>query len=140
MDVLKMLNDVFGKIIIVTNQRGVGRRLMSEEDLREIHNRMLDILENNGAKITKIYFCPDDYEKGISKCRKPNIGMALQAKSDFPDIDFNKSIMVGDSLSDMEFAKNAGMIGVLIDHNNLMRSNSICFESLYEFAKYLRRL
>ena len=138
-EALKMLSNIFAKIIIVTNQRGIGRGLMTEENLNDIHSNMLKIFENNGIKIAKIYYCPHDYEKEICNCRKPKIGMAMQAKFDFPDIDFTKSMMIGDSLSDMEFAKNVGMIGIVVNNNSLRKGNFIYFESLYEFVKFLRR-
>lgn len=104
-EALKILNSLFDRIIIVTNQRGIGRKLMTEKDLEVIHKNMLSVLSKENIKIDKIYYCPHDYKKEICNCRKPKIGMALQAKKDFPDIDFRNSIMVGDSLSDIEFGK-----------------------------------
>ena len=128
-DALKILNNLFDRVIIVTNQRGIGRGLMSEKDLENIHNQMLSIFRKEGIKIDKIYYCPHDYEKETCNCRKPKIGMALQAKKDFPDIEFKNSIMVGDSLSDIEFGRNVGMKSFLIGEGN--------FKDLYELAKYL---
>jgi len=128
LEALEILNNIFGKIIIVTNQRGIGRGLMREKDLLDIHSNMLNILSDKNIEIDKIYYCPHDYEKEDCICRKPKIGMALQAKKDFPDIDFKKSIMVGDSISDIEFGNNAGMISILIDESNSD------IKSLYEFA------
>ncbi|GAB6072776.1 D-glycero-alpha-D-manno-heptose-1,7-bisphosphate 7-phosphatase [Venenivibrio stagnispumantis] len=128
LEALEILNNIFGKIIIVTNQRGIGRGLMTEKDLLDIHSNVLNILSDKKIKIDKIYYCPHDYEKEDCICRKPKIGMALQAKKDFPDIDFKKSIMVGDSISDIEFGNNASMISILIDESNSD------IKSLYEFA------
>ena len=127
-DALKILNKLFDKIIIVTNQRGIGRGLMSEDDLNNIHEKMLTVLDKEGIKIDRIYYCPHDYEKEVCNCRKPKIGMALQAKKDFPYIDFNNSIIVGDSISDMEFGKKSGMKSFLIGNKS---SN---FQDVYEFA------
>jgi len=107
---------------------------MTEKDLLDIHSNMLNILSDKNIEIDKIYYCPHDYEKGDCICRKPKIGMALQAKKDFPDIDFKKSIMVGDSISDIEFCNNAGMISILIDETNSD------IKSLYEFANYINLL
>ncbi len=137
-EALKILDNIFGKIIIVTNQRGIGRGLMTHKDLADIHNKMLKNFETNGIKIAKIYYCPHDYEKEVCNCRKPKIGMAIMAKKDYPEIDFSKSIMVGDSLSDMEFAKNAGMIGVAVNNSNLSKEDFIYFDSLNDFAKALK--
>jgi len=126
-EALKILNDFFDRIIIVTNQRGIGRGLMTEKDLDDIHQKMLSFLTKEEIKIDKIYYCPHDYKKEICNCRKPDIGMALQAKNDFPDIDFKKSIMVGDSLSDIEFGKKVGIKSFLIGEKG-------SFKDLYDFV------
>lgn len=95
----------FKYIIIVTNQQGVGKGIMSQEDLDIIHENMLQqIRENNG--IVHAVYAATGLTKDNPIDRKPNIGMALKAKLAFPDIDFEKSVMVGDSLSDMDFGKN----------------------------------
>ena len=65
--------------------------------------------------------------------RKPNIGMALQANEEFPSINLKKSIMLGDSISDMEFAKNANMIGILIGQSE----KYFCTDSLISLSKLL---
>lgn len=104
----------FKHIFIVTNQQGVGKGEMTEGDLHKIHNYMLDQITKAGGRVDAIYFCPALKDSG-DKCRKPEIGMALQAKKEFPEIDFKKSIMIGDSLSDMAFGKNAGMQTIFID-------------------------
>jgi len=141
-EALKILNDIFGRIIIVTNQRGIGRGLMTEEDLKNIHRKMLKVFAENGIKIDKIYYCPHDYEKEKCNCRKPNIGMALQAKKDFPDIDFKKSIMIGDSLSDMEFGYNLEIFCVHIKskytYNKNFSDKFYSLESLFDFAKMIK--
>ena len=132
---LKILNGFFGRIIIVTNQRGVGKGLMSIKDLENIHNKMLCIFESEGIKIDAIYYCPHDYEKEACNCRKPNIGMALQAKRDFPEIIFEKSIMVGDSVSDIEFGDRLNMKSFLVGSSGLAD-----FKSLHDFALCLFNL
>lgn len=104
---LKILNSHFKHIIIVTNQRGVGKGLMSEKALLEIHERMMEEIGKCGGRIDKIYYCTDILES--SPNRKPNIGMALRAKVDFPDINFKNSIMIGDSESDMIFGNKLEM-------------------------------
>lgn len=102
----------FKYIFIITNQRGVGKGLMSEKDLHSIHHNMQQHIELAGGKIDGIYFCSD--LDAASACRKPNTGMALQAKQQFPDIDFSKSIMVGNSYSDMEFGRGIGATTVFL--------------------------
>src|SRR5690606_17068458 len=98
---LKILNEIFGTLLIATNQRGVGKEIMSLDDLRNLHGQMVEEIKSGGGNVHKIYsaIALEDEDHN----RKPNIGMALQAKQDFPEIDFRKSIMVGNSLTDMEF-------------------------------------
>ena len=116
LEALATWNKQFKHIVIVTNQRGVGKGLMSEETLLAIHRRMVEEIERHGGRIDKIYYCTD--LNNDSPNRKPNIGMALPAKADFPDIDFSKSVMVGDSESDMEFGRRVGM-KTFLSYSNL---------------------
>ncbi|MBL7934033.1 MAG: HAD family hydrolase [Bacteroidia bacterium] len=112
-DAIKYLETVFDKIVIVTNQQGIGKKLYRTEDLELIHKNMLYEIEYYGGRVDKVYFSPHLASENHPS-RKPGIGMALEAKKDFPGIDFSKSIMVGDSMSDMEFGRTAGMITVYI--------------------------
>jgi D-glycero-D-manno-heptose 1,7-bisphosphate phosphatase len=105
-------NSRFQRLILATNQRGITRKIMTLNDLQQIHAKMLGEIEKKGGKIDRIYFCVDA-EAG-SPCRKPNPGMALEAVKDFPEIDLNKSLMVGNNVSDMLFGKNAGMKTVFL--------------------------
>jgi histidinol-phosphate phosphatase family protein len=135
---LKILADVFGVIVMVTNQKGVGKGLMTLDDLEDVHLYMQEGVNAAGGRIDKIFFCTDLDEN--SPNRKPNHGMALQAKELYPQIDFKKTIMVGNKLSDMQFGRNAGMFTVYIattnpEHtlpNHLMDAR---FETLYNFAQ-----
>jgi histidinol-phosphate phosphatase family protein len=131
------LSKMFTHIFIVTNQRGVGLGKMTEVELNEIHKKMLISIEENSGKIDKIYHCSDTEDSSLY--RKPNIGMGLLAKEDFPEIEFSKSIMVGDSISDMEFGKKLGMKCVFIN-SNFECDNEIeylSFNSLLEFKNSL---
>ncbi|OGI00047.1 MAG: hypothetical protein A2Y25_09055 [Candidatus Melainabacteria bacterium GWF2_37_15] len=116
LDAIAKFSGIFGKIFVVTNQRGIARGLMTVDDLKLVNDYMLQEIQKSGGKIDKVYFCPHDRGEDCG-CRKPDIGMALQARQEFPDVDFSKSIMVGDSTSDMEFGKKAGMIIVRITEN-----------------------
>lgn len=115
-DFFKKLSDLFGRIIVVTNQRGVGRGLMTEKDLAGIHDKMVTAIEAIGGKIDGIYFAPAIVNN--DPLRKPNPGMAFQAQQDFPDIDLSKSVMIGNKHSDMLFGKNAGMYTVFVATTN----------------------
>jgi D-glycero-D-manno-heptose 1,7-bisphosphate phosphatase len=104
------LSGIFGRIVLVTNQRGIGKGLMSDEDLTVIHNRMKEELAQVNGRIDAIYYCSS--MDNAHPDRKPNPGMAFRAKQDLQDVDLNQSIIVGNNLSDMEFGRNAGMYTV----------------------------
>jgi histidinol-phosphate phosphatase family protein len=111
-EALAVLAGIFPRIFIVTNQKGVGKGLTRPEDLFEIHQNMQKAITTAGGRIDAIYFCPDLEESSIN--RKPNPGMGLQAKEAFPAIDFSKTIMVGNTISDMEFGRNLGCYTVFL--------------------------
>ncbi len=115
-DAIRIFNSIFQYILVVTNQRGVGKKLMTENDLLNIHDLMLSEVQNTGGRIDSIYYCTsiDDNHPG----RKPNPGMALQAMEEHPLISKENSIMVGNNISDMQFGKNAGMHTVLLTTTN----------------------
>lgn len=104
-EAIKIFSEKFGKIFIVTNQRGIAKGLTKEEDLDLIHKNMLQELTDAGGRIDKVYFCAEME----SLNRKPNPGMGLQAQKDFPEVNFSKSIMIGNTLSDMKFGRNLGV-------------------------------
>jgi len=133
---LKVLAQKFKYIIIVTNQRGIYKGIMSARDLDNVHDRMLDEIEANGGRIDQIFYCPHD---NGHPDRKPATGMLDKAKKEFPSIDFSKSIMIGDKNSDMEMAKSAGIYTVMVNkhdkHNDALID--IKCENLMDFAKLL---
>jgi len=110
------LAEKFGRIIIVSNQRGVGKGLMTETDLRDIHLNMQNEIESAGGRIDHIYYCTSLDNKHPD--RKPNPGMAFHARSFFPEIDLDKAIIVGNKLSDMQFGRNAGIYTVFAATTN----------------------
>jgi len=115
-DALKVASGIFGRIIVVSNQQGVGKGLMDEKDVKMVHAGMISEVEAAGGRIDAVFFCPAlESDKSIN--RKPNIGMALQSRKRFPEIRFRQSIMVGDSLSDMIFGKRVGMKTVFLSSN-----------------------
>ncbi len=117
---IKNFKDIFGKIIIVTNQQGIGKGLYTHEELAIIHEKMTNEICLNGGRIDKIYYSPNlNAENSI--LRKPNIGMGLKAKEEFPEIDFKKSIIIGDSVSDMQFGKNLGMITFYVTNKEISK-------------------
>lgn len=140
LDVFKKLSASFGRVIIISNQRGVGKGLMTEEDLQSIHLEMQREVEIVNGKIDKIYYCTEKDDKCFN--RKPNPGMALQALKDFTDIDLSKSIMVGNKPGDMKFGRAAGMFTVFVKTTNPGQpfphpDIDMAFPSLYDFASAL---
>jgi D-glycero-alpha-D-manno-heptose 1-phosphate guanylyltransferase len=115
-EAMRIMANRFGRIIIVSNQRGVGKGLMTEKDLRIIHADMQAAIEGAGGRIDKIYYCTSTDNQHPD--RKPNPGMAFHAKKEFPEIDFSKSITVGNKPSDMLFARSAGMYSVFVATTN----------------------
>lgn len=128
-EAVAMLSRVFGVCVVVTNQQGIGKGLMTEVDLAAIHQRLMRRVEALGGQVNGVYFCAD-LEGTNSLCRKPATGMALQAKMDFPQIDFSHSLMVGDSPSDMAFADALGMHSAFIGQIDGRPS----FPSLFDLA------
>jgi histidinol-phosphate phosphatase family protein len=142
-EALKTFSQIFGRIIIVTNQQGIGKGLMTEENLRTIHSKMIADIEKHGGRIDAIYFAPYIKESNHVE-RKPNVGMALKAKKDFPAIDFKKSIIAGDSQSDMEFGHRLGMVKAFIKADSIFAKThhelvDITATNLLEFSKMLTK-
>ena len=105
---INKLHEIFKRILVVTNQQGIGKGIMTEEDLHLLHKQMQRELNPDFNLIDKVYFCP--CLEGIDcKCRKPKIGMFENAKFDYPDIEIENSFLVGDSESDIIAGKNFGL-------------------------------
>lgn len=143
---LKILSELGYIFVVVTNQSGIARGYYSEEDLIILNNHIKDILNKEGIKIEKFYFCPHHPEKGIGKykvecnCRKPNTGMLDQAVEEF-NIDRKSSFMIGDNISDIEAGIRAGMTSILVttghgkEHIEKIKEMGIkFFDSIYDFA------
>lgn len=140
-DAVKTLSGRFGHVIITTNQRGVGRGLMTEAGLLDIHNSMMQDIEQAGGRVDKIYYCIADDKN--HPCRKPNPGMIFQAKHDFPAIDLHRSLIVGNNMSDMEFGRNAGIYTVFVKTTHPEQAYphpaiDLIYDSLPDFAKALQ--
>lgn len=116
---LQVLRKRFARMVIVTNQQGIGKGLMSEGDLSRVHDRLQTDAAAFGVGFDGIYHCP---ALAIDRdpCRKPGPGMALQARRDYPEIDFARSVMVGDSPSDVGFGESLGMytVGITTMHTS----------------------
>lgn len=122
-DAIKLINNSEFLCIVVTNQPIIARGESTIDNLNEIHKRMETLLGKEGAYIDGLYYCPHHPDKGFEgeipelkiecNCRKPKIGMLLQASKDY-NIDLSKSIMIGDTTLDIQMAENAKMKSVLV--------------------------
>jgi histidinol-phosphate phosphatase family protein len=104
-DWIRLFNALDFLVIVVTNQRGIARGLMSDADVREIHERMREELLSGGARIDDVYYCP--HEENSCECRKPKPGLILAAAAKW-DIDVSRSVLIGDSERDRELAAHCG--------------------------------
>jgi len=140
LDATRIIHEKFGRVIVTTNQRGVGRGLMTLEDLKTVNDKLQRIVKENGGQIDHVYSATA--MSNFDPIRKPNPGMAFLAKHDFPDIDLSKTIMIGNNPSDMQFGRHAGLYTVYLTTTNPPyelphQDVDWQFESLYAFAKSL---
>src|SRR5262249_42817722 len=118
-EAVRLINEAGFKAIVVTNQSGIARGILSEEMLMLIHARLVEDLSREGARIDAIYYCPPHPRIGpegyrrICEWRKPAPGMLLKAAREH-DIDLSRSFVIGDKSADMNLATNAGAGGVLV--------------------------
>ena len=137
-EAIAQFSTVFGHIFVVTNQQGIGKGIMTESNLSEVHDYMLKAIIDTGGRISRVYHAPSLASEG-SKMRKPETGMGLIEKMEFPEIDLHRSVMVGDSDSDILFGKRLGMKTVKIGDTDVDRSDAdLCFPGLMEFLNWLK--
>ncbi len=139
-ELFRRLKEKFRFTFVVTNQRGVGRQLMTEEMLQRINANMCQEIEAAGGKIDRVYYATALSDK--DPVRKPNPGMAVQARREFRDIHPDKCLMIGNNVSDMQFGRNAGMYTVFLTTTNKDISLphpdiDMIFEDLAQFVKAL---
>jgi len=122
---IRKLHKIFKRILIVTNQQGIGKGIMSEDDLNLLHLQMQRKLNPDFDLIDKIYFCPC-LEGDSCNCRKPKTGMLEEAKLDFPEIIIKNSFLIGDSESDIEAGNKFGLKTIKVNEtytlNNWLES------------------
>ena len=135
---LAILTERFGRTVVVTNQQGVGKGLMTADDLVVIHRKLLEQARYGGAQIDAVLACTSLASVGDPR-RKPGTGMADEARERFPEIDLRRSVMVGDSPSDIAFGRAAGMRTVFIGSAGLSAEepDAHC-ASLWDLALALR--
>lgn len=119
-EAVKLMKEKGFFAFVLTNQSGVARGYFTEDDVKKINDEIQKRFKAYGALIDGFYYCPH-YKNGMVKeyaiecdCRKPKIGLVKQVLKDFPQIDLSKSYMVGDKISDVKMAHNAGCKGILV--------------------------
>ena len=127
----------FNRIVVVTNQQGVGKGLMTERNVLEVYSYMCDQIHRSMGRVDKCFFAPN-LVGAEEDLRKPGPVMAEMAKLEFPEIEFERSIMVGDTDSDILFGKNLGMKTVRIKTvEPISVEADLTCESLAEFSKMI---
>lgn len=111
-EAIARLNRAGLTVIVVSNQRGIALGRLTVEQLELLHGQMRGHLEQNGARVDAIYYCPHD--KGECRCRKPDVGLFEQAMKDFPQLNAANSVLIGDSLSDIQAGRRMGMKTIFI--------------------------
>lgn len=138
---IAQLRKYFSRIIVVTNQQGIGKGLVTHQEVQSLFVHIQNTLAPLGGSIDAFYYCPH-LAVVHCLCRKPRIGMALQARIDFPGIDYTKAVIVGDRATDIEFGKKLGMKTVFVTNNEpllpkqIPPADIIC-TNLPEFADIL---
>ncbi len=118
-EAIKEANELGLKVFVITNQSGIARGLIKESELAAVHNKLVELLSNQGAHLDAIYFCPHHPEYGDSlyrvdcNCRKPNPGMLKEAEAEF-GIDLTQSFVIGDKIDDVKTAHSVGAKSILV--------------------------
>jgi histidinol-phosphate phosphatase family protein len=139
LDAFPRLSKKTDKIIIVTNQQGVGKELMTYEQLDEVHQYMQQQIEKKGGRVDAIFSCTE-LASDTNNCRKPSPAMGIYAKKKFPQINFSRALMVGDSASDIQFGQALGMKTVLMqgkEEEDELRSSIRPDYTFHKFSKIL---
>ena len=111
-EAIARLNRAALKTIVLTNQRGIALGHCTDEDVNNLHDRLRQTLESQSAHIDAIFYCPHD--EGKCECRKPKPGLFLKAFQEFPEATPENSVMIGDSLSDIEGAQAIGISTIFV--------------------------
>jgi D-glycero-D-manno-heptose 1,7-bisphosphate phosphatase len=123
------------KFVIVSNQSGIGRGLYSENEMKLFNDNLKKTLSDKGIEILGIYFCPH-VPKDCCICRKPNTGLFSKIIKDFPDIEIEKSFMIGDKFSDIEFGNKIGVKSIWLSKEYSDKHEFVA-KDLIEATRYI---
>lgn len=136
---LKMLAKLDYKLIIITNQSGIGRGLYTHKQFEEVTQHMLKELTQHHLHIDKVYHCPHHPDEKCT-CRKPEIGMLKQAEKDF-NLDLRHCFMIGDLDKDIEAGKRAGCKTILIKNKEyaVTTTPDVTVTTIVEAAEWIKK-
>jgi D-glycero-D-manno-heptose 1,7-bisphosphate phosphatase len=109
---LRWLYEHGHRLVVITNQSGIGRGFISLQQLHDVHGRFSDLVAAAGARIERIYFCPHRPDENCN-CRKPRLDLMCRAAADM-HFDPANAIVIGDKQSDVEFGRRAGAKTILV--------------------------
>ena len=133
LDGLSLLARAAVPIVVVTNQRGIGRGHMTETDLADIHSRMIAAIAAAGGRVDAIYHCP---HAGGCRCRKPRSGMFKDAAADL-GLRLEQTAVIGDQVSDMEAAGSIGALKILVGDSSSQAQADHIASDLLAAARWL---
>jgi histidinol-phosphate phosphatase family protein len=116
----RKIGTAFDQVIVVTNQQCVAKGLLSQSALDDIHDQMCQQLKNAGLTIDLV-LAATEFKNGQPQRRKPAPQMALEAQQMYAAIDFSKSVMVGDTNTDIQFGQRLGMYTILIESKEIVK-------------------
>ncbi len=126
-EVFRYLGKIFRKFdfefVMVTNQDGLGTKALPTDTFWDIHNKIMKAFENEEIVFSKV-FIDDSYPEEKKPTRKPGIGMVTEFIGN-SNYDLKNSFMIGDRLTDMEFAKNLGVKGIFINNDEALGATEI---------------
>lgn len=111
-DAIKILKKMRYKIVVISNQSGIGRGILTEKMVKEVNERFIRMLEKNDASVDALYFCPHHPDANCD-CRKPQTGMIKKAVAELA-LDLKGAVVIGDHLADISLGKNIGAKTVLV--------------------------
>ena len=110
-EAIRRLHSVGAKVVVISNQAGIGRGYFGEDVVHAIHQRIQDVLQKDGCHIDAFYFCPHHPDEGCD-CRKPRIGLFRRAAADYKMP--LTGAMIGDNASDIKAGLAAGLTTILV--------------------------
>lgn len=131
------IGKAFEHVVVVTNQQCIAKGLLTSQELDLIHHNMCNELASAGLHIDLV-LSAIEYKNGQAGRRKPQPQMAYEAQQKLPTIDFSKSIMIGDTNTDLQFGKRLGMYTILIESKEMVKeSPDLRLAHLSELSTYL---